>query len=71
MIQYYFINNDQTHNPGCHHEVHTEAHMRQLRIRNATYVGRFSNEVDAVRAAKRFYLDADGCETCCPLSHRG
>lgn len=71
MYQTYYVNNNQTRNPGYHHEVHTEAHMKQLGIRSATYVGVFSNEIDAVRAAMRIYADADGCATCCPRAHKG
>lgn len=71
MIQAYYVNNNQTRNPGYHHEVHTETHMKQLGIRSAIYVGVFSNEIDAVRAAKRIYADADGCANCCPRAHKG
>ena len=71
MSQFYYINDDQTHNPGLHHEVHTETHANQLGIRSKTYVGLFDNEVNAVNKAKGIYSDADGCATCCPRAHRG
>ena len=71
MYQFYYINDDQTHNPGLHHEVHTEDHAKKLGIRSKTYVGYFSNEIDAVAQAKTIYRDADGCATCCPRAHRG
>jgi hypothetical protein len=71
MYQYYYVNDDQTHNPGLHHEVHTEEHAKKLGIRSKTYVGYFSNEIDAVAKAKSIYRDADGCATCCPKAHRG
>lgn len=32
----YYINNNQTHNPGLHHEVHTEEHAQQLKIASKT-----------------------------------
>lgn len=67
----YYINNDQTHNPGLHHEVHTEEHAQQLRITNRTYLGEFSSETEAVQAGKRYYSDADGCAICCPKAHKG
>lgn len=67
----YIINNDQTHNPGWHHEVHTETHANELRISSKRSLGWFSNEVLAVEAGKKIYSDADGCKTCCPLAHRG
>ncbi len=71
MYQNYYVNNDQTHNPGLHHEVHTEKHAKELNITSKAYVGYFNNEVDAVAKAKSIYYDADGCATCCPRAHKG
>jgi len=71
MYQFYYVNNDQTRNPGLHHEVHTEGHAKKLEIKSKTIVGCFSNEIDAVESAKTIYSDADGCATCCPKAHRG
>ena len=68
---YYYVNNNQTLNPGLHHEVHTKEHAEQLGIRSAQYVGYFESEVEAVAHAKKIYLDADGCAICCPKAHRG
>lgn len=70
-MKFYYVNNDQTHNPGLHHEVHTEEHAKQLHIRNIKYVGYFDNEIEAVAKAKSIYYDADGCAICCPKAHRG
>lgn len=70
-MNFYYVNNDQTHNPGLHHEVHTENHAKQLGIRSVKYIGYFSDEIAAVAAAKKIYYDADGCATCCPMAHRG
>lgn len=67
----YYVNNNQTLNPGFHHEVHTKEHAEQLGIRSAQYVGYFESEVEAVAHAKKIYLDADGCAICCPKAHRG
>ncbi len=67
----YYVNNDQTRNPGLHHEVHTEAHARLLGIVSKTYLGYYASEIQAVQAAKRYYWDADGCAVCCPRAHRG
>ena len=71
MYKHYYINNNQTLNPGLHHEVHIEEHATQLGIRSAQYVGYFTNEVEAVAQSKRFFSDADGCIICCPKAHRG
>ena len=67
----YYVNEDQTKNPGLHHEVHTQEHAEQLRIRNKKYLGYYSNEIEAVQAAKLYYPDADGCKICCPRAHKG
>lgn len=32
MYKHYYINNNQTLNPGLHHEVHTKEHAAQLGI---------------------------------------
>lgn len=71
MYKHYYINNNQTSNPGFHHEVHTKEHAEQLCIRSTQYVGYFANEVEAVAQAKKIYSDADGCAICCPKAHRG
>lgn len=71
MYKHYYINNNQTTNPGLHHEVHTKKHAEQLGIRSTQYVGYFASEVEAVAHAKKIYSDADGCAICCPDAHRG
>ena len=70
-MNFYYVNDDQTHNPGLHHEVHTKEHAEQLKIRNTTYVGYFADEIQAVAQAKKIYSDADGCAICCPKAHKG
>ena len=62
---------NHTYNPGLHHEVHTEEHATLLGISNKTYLGYFSNEIDAVSKGKTYYYDADGCIICCPKAHKG
>jgi len=71
MKHYYYVNKDDTHNPGLHHEVHTQQHMIELHIINTITLGEFDNEIEAVQSAKRYYLDADGCAICCPRAHKG
>ncbi len=71
MYHHYYVNNNQTLNPGLHHEVHTKEHAEQLGIRSAQYVGYFASETEAVAQAKKIYSDADGCVVCCPKAHRG
>jgi hypothetical protein len=71
-MAYYFVNNDPTHNPGEHHEVHTVDCYWGKKVESKRDLGYYTNENEAVAAAKRFYFaDADGCATCCPNAHRG
>ncbi len=56
MYKHYYINNNQTLNPGLHHEVHTKEHAAQLGIRSTQYVGYFASEVEAVAQAKKSIL---------------
>ncbi len=70
-MEQYYVNNNPTLNPGYHHEVHTQSHANELNITNKTYLGYYTNCVEAVNKAKGIYNDADGCATCCPLCHRG
>lgn len=70
-MNHYYINNDQTKNPGLHHEVHTESHANELKISNKSYLGYFSNCQSALIKAKEKYNDADGCAICCPNCHKG
>ena len=71
MGNHYYVNNNQTLNPGLHHEVHTEQHAQQLGISSQIYLGYYFNEVDALAKAKQYYSDADGCAICCPNAHKG
>lgn len=71
MSKFYYVNNNQTRNPGLHHEVHTEEHANQLNINSKQYVGYCGDEIEAVQKAKSIYTDADGCAICCPKAHRG
>lgn len=71
MSQIYYINNNQTNNPGLHHEVHTDEHAKTLNINSKQLVGYCSDEVEAVQKAKSIYADADGCAICCPKAHKG
>ncbi|MCH5197352.1 MAG: hypothetical protein J1E34_00470 [Oscillospiraceae bacterium] len=71
MYKHYYVNKNQTTNPGFHHEVHTFEHKIQLGIIDTIYLGYFASEIDAVAKAKTIYTDADGCRVCCPFAHRG
>ncbi len=72
-MMYYFVNTDQTQNPGLHHEVHSIGCLwgDQILYEKRISLGLFPSATEAVTAAKRFYADADGCKTCCPEAHTG
>lgn len=71
MYHRYYVNRNQTKNPGLHHEVHTEEHAAYLGISSKQDLGVFADEISAVAKAKEYYWDADGCAVCCPKAHQG
>jgi hypothetical protein len=65
----YYVNYNQTTNPGLHHEVHKEG-CQYMPIERRL-LGNFLSCEPAIREAKKQYADADGCRTCCPDCHTG
>lgn len=47
-----------------------DSHADILGITNRISLNYPSDEVSAFQAAKAYYLDADGCATCCPKAHK-
>lgn len=70
-MERYIVNQDDTKNPGWHHEVHTMKHADELGIKNQKDLGYHSGCATAVAKAKEYYRDADGCIVCCFLCHKG
>jgi hypothetical protein len=72
-MESYFINMDQTHNPGLHHEVHkTTCYWGQkVLVIKRIDLGYCNSETEAVAKGKKYYSDADGCKTCCLNAHTG
>ena len=52
MFKHYYVNRNQTHNPGLHHEVHTKEHAEELGISSKLYLGYFSSATAAVAEAR-------------------
>lgn len=52
------------------HEVHTGSCNWLPAPENRQYLGAFDNCTDAVREAKKYYSDVDGCAYCCPACHK-
>ncbi|KAA6320703.1 hypothetical protein EZS27_029556 [termite gut metagenome] len=67
MDMYYVNENAQ---PTGEHEVHKSGCAYIPNINNRRYLGQFSNCADAVREAKRYYSQVDGCYYCCPACHK-
>lgn len=51
------------------HEVHTVSCAWLPDIENRIYLGDFSNGKDAVKVAKQYYSNVDGCYYCNPEAH--
>lgn len=66
MTRYYVNKNAQ---PNGDHEVHTSHCSRLPDEANRLYLGLFSNCHDAVREAKKYYAQSDGCYYCSNPCH--
>ena len=71
MYKHYYVNTDSSTNPNNNHEVHTEDCIWLPSASKRKYLGYYSDCADAVRKAKLYYINVDGCATCCPKCHRG
>lgn len=56
--------------PTGEHNVHTLSCALGPSIENRINLGFFHNSSEAIREAKRYYNNVDGCFYCCPESHR-
>lgn len=65
----YYVNKDDSSNPHQDHEVHCIGCPWMPSPLNRVYLGEFSSAIEAVKAAKAIYPDADGCAHCCPEAH--
>lgn len=66
MAIYYVNQNAQT---GGEHEVHKSDCSYLPKEENRTYLGTFDNCKDAVKEAKKYYSNVDGCYYCCNDCH--
>ena len=68
MSGYYYVN--KIAQPTGEHEVHI-SNCRYLPLeKNRIYLGYFSNSGDAIKVARSYYSNVDGCFYCCPESHK-
>lgn len=68
LIMKYFVN--QNAQATGEHEVHSENCFWLSLVTNKLYLGDFSSCAEAVRAARKYYLNVDGCIHCCRECHR-
>ncbi|MBQ9313676.1 MAG: hypothetical protein IJ220_01555 [Clostridia bacterium] len=67
MARYYVNKNSQS---TGEHEVHKEGCYRMPLTQNQIFLGYFPNANYAVREAKRYFDNVDGCYYCCSEAHR-
>lgn len=66
MEEYYVNKVAQTNGD---HEVHVSTCIYLPSIENRQRLGYFSSCSEAVREAKNFYSQSNGCFRCCPACH--
>lgn len=65
MYSYHYYVNDNAQNNGDH-EVHRDGCYYLGLTVSKTYLGIFSNAIPAVRKAKEYYRQSNGCAFCSP-----
>lgn len=66
MKKYYVNENAQSNGD---HEVHDEDCRYLPHLQNRTYLGEFSSCTPAVKEAKKYYNQVNGCKTCSNACH--
>ncbi len=67
MKHYYLNENAQ---PTGEHEVHTEGCIFLPEVKNRKYLGYFNNCKEAIKEAKTYYANVDGCFFCSLECHK-
>ena len=65
-MRFYVNKNAQT---SGQHEVHRATCSWLPDAENRLYLGDFTTSAQAIREAKRYYANVDGCAYCCSESH--
>lgn len=63
----YYVNKNQQSNSD--HEVHTSECTYLPLIQNRIYLGSFGSCTEAVKEAKKHYVQSNGCKTCSNACH--
>lgn len=67
-MAYYYVNKNQQ--IGGEYEVHTSSCSWLPGADNRIFLGEFFNCSDAIKEARKYYSDIDGCKYCCPACHK-
>lgn len=67
MYRYCVNRNEQ---PTGEHEVHKDGCHRMLEPQNRIYLGYFLDAKEAVREARRYFDNVDGCCYCASEAHK-
>lgn len=65
---YFYVNKNAQ--PTGEHEVHRSDCYWLPDAENRIYLGSFLTSAEAIRKAKTYYTNVDGCAYCCPESHK-
>lgn len=65
-MRYYVNKNAQ---PTGEHEVHKSSCSWLPDAENRIYLGDYDKATDALKEAKKYYSNVDGCYYCCPEIH--
>lgn len=68
MLNNYYVNKEDQNNGD--HEVHKDYCVRLPSTENRLFLGIFSTDQEALKEAKKYYKNADGCAYCCPSIHK-
>ena len=68
MTKFYYVNKNAQ--PTGEHEVHSSNCPYLPTIANRLYLGMFDNCAEAIREARKYYSNVDGCYYCCNECHK-
>ena len=64
----YYINKNAQY--SGEHEIHTSNCVFLPSVENRIFLGCFNKPSEALKAAKQYFNNVDGCFYCCPESHK-
>lgn len=65
MFKNYYVNKDANFNPDLNHEVHTSDCPYLPPILKSEYLGYFSCSSEAIKEARKKYVNVVCCASCC------